>query len=753
MDKETNVTYNQKTKVLNIFNTQQSLQSHNPIKIEEKYVQSNILINIINNYKIIKQLGEGKFSKVYMAECQKTQRQVALKVIKVFDMMDSKQIEKCLQEVKFLQEVNHPNIVKYLDSFVLNNQLYIAIEWADKGDLKSYIKKLKYEKDCLDELKIFDFTRQIALGLKHMHEKRIIHRDLKPANILLFSDGTVKLGDLGLGRYLSAETLKAFSKVGTPLYMSPELIRNTGYDFKTDVWSLGCVCYELIKLKSPFVSDGKTTLFDLFNKIESGEYIKIQGSRLSNQLKGIIDLILKTNPEERICLDEVIERIDYILNTIEDKPKVDPFIIMEDILEKLKIIEYELSYCKKYNKDKLNLFTFSCNSYGKPNTPGVLSFESHDNNINLTNTVSRINNRCSSSHIAKSISINSKQFIIFHDLTTWLIHIIKNNIKLDSLVSDKTIGMLTFPRKKNYGEMMKDLTLAIKSMGIKIISTAKLHNGFGEGVCLVITQLLDRYLISQNYIFKKPIHRKKGKNQRKNIKFEDLSNVCYNRNDDYEENVGKRNKNENKESSRSISLLATKTNSSMNSKLCNIDNNTFIDNNTLIDKRLQNIDYIDNKEKKENQIYKAIETLNTYIEIINPSLVDYINKINKEENEIKTNENKITMLYNDKTSLNLIKKIKKKEREKEEIEENLKLNQIKYEKYNEKLINSNKKFMENDKTVKKLKKKDLTHLKLELKAINIKERLLNNKIIQYINNEFHKNLTEINFQKAFDEIL
>ena len=100
-----------------------------------------------------------------------------------------------------------------------------------------------------------------------MHEQRVIHRDLKPANILIFSDGTFKLGDLGLGRSLSKETIKAFSRVGTPLYMSPEVINNKGYDFKSDNWSLGCVVYELVTLRSPFQINEKISVMDLIKSL------------------------------------------------------------------------------------------------------------------------------------------------------------------------------------------------------------------------------------------------------------------------------------------------------------------------------------------------------------------------------------------------------------------------------------------------------------------------------------------------------
>lgn len=200
--------------------------------------------------------------------------------------------------------MDHPNIVKYLDSFIAENELYIAIEWADKGDLKRFIKRYNQEGDKIEEVKIIEYTRQLACALHHMHEKRIIHRDLKPANILMFSEGTLKLGDLGLGRYMSDETFKAFSKVGTPLYMSPEVIRNDGYDFKSDVWSLGCVIYELMTFKSPFRTDEKITLFELFNKINKGEYPKIMDEKYTVS-KDLVERMLKVNPEERISLEDV----------------------------------------------------------------------------------------------------------------------------------------------------------------------------------------------------------------------------------------------------------------------------------------------------------------------------------------------------------------------------------------------------------------------------------------------------------------
>ena len=92
--------------------------------------------------------------------------------------------DRCLKEVELLKVVDHPNVVKFYDSFIFENELYIATEFADKGDLRKYLKRRIMEKDPLDELQVFDLIKQISLGLNHLHEKRIIHRDLKPANII-----------------------------------------------------------------------------------------------------------------------------------------------------------------------------------------------------------------------------------------------------------------------------------------------------------------------------------------------------------------------------------------------------------------------------------------------------------------------------------------------------------------------------------------------------------------------------------------
>ncbi len=224
-------------------------------------------------------MGRGKFSTVYKARRRADGRVVALKRIRMgaATVANSAVQEKCLKEVRLLQSLDHGNIIRYLDSFAVHpNTLVIVLEWATDGDLQCHLRRIRDRGGALPEPVIWQSFVQICEALAHMHERRILHRDLKPANIFLHRDGTIKVGDLGLGRTLSDDTPEAFSKVGTPLYMSPEALRGDGYDMKSDIWSLGCVLYELAMLRSPFKEEG-LKMFQLFEKIVKCDYKPLPG--------------------------------------------------------------------------------------------------------------------------------------------------------------------------------------------------------------------------------------------------------------------------------------------------------------------------------------------------------------------------------------------------------------------------------------------------------------------------------------------
>lgn len=385
-------------------------------------------------------------------------------------MMDPKQRDKCLKEVSLLESLKHPNIINYLDSFIEENELLIAIEWAEKGDLKRVIKRAQTDELPIEELKVWEYMYQIASALKHMQEKRIMHRDLKPANIFITADGTLKLGDLGLGRYLSSQTIEAFSRVGTPLYMSPEVLKGSGYDWKSDVWSLGCVVYELACLHSPFRKDDtKMSLYDLFQTISKGEFVPI-GEKYSEELRTIVNSMIQVNPEKRLDIDQVVELCNIQLKSWSNKkPKVDISLVMDDIQEKLKLLDYENMFCKMYKH------------------PPV-------------------------SHVYFSHHINpADQLSYFYDLVYWL-------MSLNKLKSPNLRPFTPFVSSSHIGdpeEVVKQILADVKNFGIKVaesIAPISLKSGYGEGVCVIINDLLNRELVREDYKFCMPIILENGVN-------------------------------------------------------------------------------------------------------------------------------------------------------------------------------------------------------------------------------------------------
>lgn len=142
-----------------------------------------------------------------------------------------------------------------------------------------------------------------------MHDKKIIHRDLKCQNIFLTSDNMVKLGDFGIARMLSNTRENAKTLVGTPYYLSPEIIENKPYSFKSDIWALGVILYELCALKPPFTGD---SLPFLALKIVRGAYSPIP-SHFSKDLKNLVASLLQTDPNKRLNINNILGTVYLFL--------------------------------------------------------------------------------------------------------------------------------------------------------------------------------------------------------------------------------------------------------------------------------------------------------------------------------------------------------------------------------------------------------------------------------------------------------
>jgi len=205
----------------------------------------------MDKYNILSKLGQGTYGSVYLCEEKSSGRQCVMKRMLLRNLSE-KERSSALQEAQLLKSLNHPNIVSYVDTICTRSKLYLLMQFCDGGDLERKLNQVRKERGTVPEPQLLDWFVQMALALQYLHSKRILHRDLKTANVFLTAIGIVKLGDFGVSRVLSATTELAKTFVGTPYYLSPELLNNSPYGHASDVWALGVIFYEMCTLAHPY---------------------------------------------------------------------------------------------------------------------------------------------------------------------------------------------------------------------------------------------------------------------------------------------------------------------------------------------------------------------------------------------------------------------------------------------------------------------------------------------------------------------
>ncbi|XP_039092008.1 serine/threonine-protein kinase Nek5 [Hyaena hyaena] len=256
----------------------------------------------MDKYDVIKAIGEGAFGKAFLAKGKSDSQHCVIKEID-FAKMPSREKEASQKEVILLAEMKHPNIVTFFSSFQENNRLFIVMEYCDGGDL---MKRIHRQRGVLfSEDQILIWFVQISLGLKYIHDRKILHRDIKAQNIFLSkNDMVAKLGDFGIARVLNNTMELARTCIGTPSYLSPEICQNKPYNNKTDIWSLGCVLYELCTLERPFEAN---SLHQLVLKICQARFAPIS-PRFSRDLHALVSQLFEVSPRDRPSINSVLKR-------------------------------------------------------------------------------------------------------------------------------------------------------------------------------------------------------------------------------------------------------------------------------------------------------------------------------------------------------------------------------------------------------------------------------------------------------------
>ena len=352
----------------------------------------------MDNFEIITKLGEGAYSTVYKVKRKIDNQIYALKKVKLANLTE-KEKTNSLNEVRILASVKSKYVISYKEAFFdeKDSTLGIVMEFADNGDLYQKIVEHKKKKTYFEETEIWKIFIQLVKGLKSLHDLKILHRDLKSANVFLFKNGNAKLGDLNVSKV--AKRGLGYTQTGTPYYASPEVWKDLPYDNKSDIWSLGCVLYEMITLHPPFRA---RNMEELYKRVLGGVINKLP-PQFSNDLFEVVSLLIQVNSNKRpncnVILNNNIvkKRIDYF-NSMSNKNDNEDDIDMDEKEEQslLKTIHIpkNLLYLSNqlpkpnYNKNRvINKSNTACeleiNNINKNSFPIINKAKSTLPNINI----------------------------------------------------------------------------------------------------------------------------------------------------------------------------------------------------------------------------------------------------------------------------------------------------------------------------------------------------------------------------------
>lgn len=252
-------------------------------------------------WREVKQIGEGSFAKALLVEASDGTQAVC----KVMDISEAskKEAEDTAKEGRLLASLQHPFVVRYRDSFCEAGVLCLIMDFCEGGELAKQIRRARRNHQRIPEEQILRWFTQAMLSLKYIHDKHILHRDLKPANFFLTKTGSLKMGDFGIAKSMACTIAFAKTRIGTPYYLSPEVCQEKPYAWPSDMWSMGCILYEMCALQVPFDAH---SISGLVQKICYGP-LPIVPDSYSDFLRRLCRQLLDRDPKKRPSADEVLQ--------------------------------------------------------------------------------------------------------------------------------------------------------------------------------------------------------------------------------------------------------------------------------------------------------------------------------------------------------------------------------------------------------------------------------------------------------------
>lgn len=262
----------------------------------------------ITDFEKIKELGTGSFGKVFLVSHKVTGVQYAIKAIDKRNKANIEEKPYFRREIEIMYKIHHPNVVRLYSNFEDDSNCYFIMEYINKGNLYNLIPKDKKKK--LSQQLVAGIMKDVISAVYFLHNMNppTIHRDIKPENVLLGENGIAKLTDFGWSNYIE-EKEKRTTYCGTPIYLSPEIINETGHDEHVDIWCIGVLLFELITSTVPFPGNDIDTLQDNI------KHLRIAWPRdINMDAKNLISKILKIDPKSRISLEEMLNHPFFTKN-------------------------------------------------------------------------------------------------------------------------------------------------------------------------------------------------------------------------------------------------------------------------------------------------------------------------------------------------------------------------------------------------------------------------------------------------------